>query len=69
MHTGMAGVYARVFRKNSTLGTVAENVAGAGLEELVLPETVRSESAVNTSESKRSEISQNCRAEIMSPLL
>jgi hypothetical protein len=55
--------------RNLCPGTVAEIVAGTGLEALVSPETVRSENAVNTSESKRNEISQNCRAEIMSPLL
>jgi hypothetical protein len=48
---------------------VAENVAGAGLEGFVSAETSPMQSTENTNESKRSEICQNGRAEIMSPLL
>ena len=61
--------YAHVLRRNSALGTVAENVAGAGLEALGSLETICEQSAENNSESKQGEIGQNHRSEVISPLL
>lgn len=57
-----------ICRRNETL-TVADNVAGAGLDGLVSPEATQAQITENTTGSKLSETSPNCRAEIMSPLL